>query len=344
MAKIKTGLNYFSIDTNRYQDTKIKRLKRKYGCEGLAVYDYILCEIYRDKGCYLDWTEDAIFDVSEYLALAEDAVKEIASFCAFVGLFDVDKLSAGIVTSRSIQERYLDFCSRAKRKNAVIPENIKLPEECEIIPEECEIIPEECEIIPENIKLPEECEIIPEECEIIPEECEIIPENSGSLPRKEVKKSKVKESKYNPPQERLIYNNSNTRERGGGQIKDIYGELCKKCPERADVWEAAAISNSFQNKFTEYYTQWLQLTDEQRAGYQLYQLNTVLRKESGDVNLEWYNALYWCKDNLLQTQFCEIYTRLTAKPAALSDLTKLIKEVGKGKINNPGLFILSRLR
>ena len=310
MAKIKTGLNYFSIDTNRYQDTKIKRLKRKYGCEGLAVYDYILCEIYRDKGCYLDWTEDAIFDVSEYLALAEDAVKEIASFCAFVGLFDVDKLSAGIVTSRSIQERYLDFCSRAKRKNAVIPENIKLPEECEIIPEECEIIPE----------------------------------NSGSLPRKEVKKSKVKESKYNPPQERLIYNNSNTRERGGGQIKDIYGELCKKCPERADVWEAAAISNSFQNKFTEYYTQWLQLTDEQRAGYQLYQLNTVLRKESGDVNLEWYNALYWCKDNLLQTQFCEIYTRLTAKPAALSDLTKLIKEVGKGKINNPGLFILSRLR
>ena len=168
--------------------------------------------------------------------------------------------------------------------------------------------------------------------------------SENSAQRKE-KKSKVKESKYNnPPQERLKYNNSITRERGGGQIKDIYGELCRKCPERADVWEAAAISNSFQNKFTEYYTQWLQLTDEQRAGYQLYQLNSVLRKECGEMNLEWYNALYWCKDNLLQTQFCEIYTRLTAKPAALSDLTKLIKEVGKGKINNPGLFILSRLR
>ena len=328
MAVIKTGLSYYKSDTDRYQDIKIKRLKRSFSGNGIAVYDYILNEVYRVQGCFLEWDENTAFDVAEYFGLKENLVDEIVKYCASVGLFDKELLCRGIITSRSIQERYLQACFQAKRKNVTIPAEIRLTEESENTPEESENTPEESE------NTPEESENTPEESENTPEVCD------------KEKKSKVKESKYNnpPPQEDINYNKSNTRERGGGQIKDIYAELCKKCPERADVWEAAAISNSFQNKFTEYYTQWLQLTDEQRAGYQLYQLNTVLRKECGDINLEWYNALYWCKDNLLQTQFCEIYTRLTAKPAALSDLTKLIKEVGKGKINNPGLFILSRLR
>jgi hypothetical protein len=49
----KSGLAYFNIDTDRYQDTKIKRLKHKHGLAGMAVYDYLLCEIYRDKGFFI---------------------------------------------------------------------------------------------------------------------------------------------------------------------------------------------------------------------------------------------------------------------------------------------------
>ena len=37
----KQGLSYYQAETDRFQDIKIKRLKKKYGCEGYAVYTYI---------------------------------------------------------------------------------------------------------------------------------------------------------------------------------------------------------------------------------------------------------------------------------------------------------------
>lgn len=127
-------------------------------------------------------------------------------------------------------------------------------------------------------------------------------------------------------------------------VKDVYTALCKIVKQREDVWEAAAITNSFQNAYTEYYRSWLNLTLEDKAKYPIYQLNESLRKQCGAVNYEWYNAVYWCRENLLQSQFTEVYKLLTTKPAALSDLLKLLKEIRRGKINNPGLFILSKLK
>ena len=152
MAKPKKGLNYYTVDTDRYQDIRILRLKKYCGCQGLAVYDYILCEIYRVEGSVLEWDENRAFHVADYLGLKESQVNEIVKYCASVGLFDKALLCRGIVTSASIQQRYYDMCSRAKRQSIVIPKEhllIIIPEECEIIPEECEIIPEECEITKE---------------------------------------------------------------------------------------------------------------------------------------------------------------------------------------------------
>ena len=37
----KTGLSYYQAETDRFQDIKVKRLKKRYGCEGYAVYQYI---------------------------------------------------------------------------------------------------------------------------------------------------------------------------------------------------------------------------------------------------------------------------------------------------------------
>lgn len=138
MANLKTGLAYYHIETDRYQDRRIKRLKKDFGCNGIAVYDYLLCEIYRDKGCFLVWDESTAFDVAEYFGLKENTVKEIVNYCAAVGLFDKALLCRGnILSSHSIQRRYIEMCNRAKRKN------IEIPEECKIIPEECAKIPEE---------------------------------------------------------------------------------------------------------------------------------------------------------------------------------------------------------
>jgi hypothetical protein len=152
MANNKTGLNYYNIDTDRYMDIKIKRLKKDFGCSGIAVYDYILCEIYRVKGCFIAWDESTAFDVAEYFGLKENLVMEIVTYCGVVGLFDRELLTGGkILTSKSIQSRYIEMCNRAKRNNVIIPDfcNI-IREESHIIREESHIIPEVCRKVKES--------------------------------------------------------------------------------------------------------------------------------------------------------------------------------------------------
>lgn len=147
----KTGLIYYNVDTNRYQDIRIKRLKKDFKCDGIAVYDYILCEIYRVEGCFLVWDENTAFDVSEYFGLKETTVKEIVIYCGAVGLFDKTLLTRGIITSLSIQKRYLEMCKRAKRTNFEIPKDIYIHAEQYKITEEIQKLPEVLQIIPEYI-------------------------------------------------------------------------------------------------------------------------------------------------------------------------------------------------
>ena len=139
MANPKTGLLYYTSDTSRFKDDiRIKRLKKDMGCDGYAVYEYILNEIYRVGGCFLVWDESTAFDVAEYWGLKETKVNEIVRYCCAVGLFDKALLSNGnVLTSSSIQSRYVNMCIRAKRKEIIIPEQFDiLPEESKIILEE----------------------------------------------------------------------------------------------------------------------------------------------------------------------------------------------------------------
>ena len=307
MAVIKTGLSYYKSDTDRYQDIKIKRLKRSFSGNGIAVYDYILNEVYRVQGCFLEWDENTAFDVAEYFGLKENLVDEIVKYCASVGLFDKELLCRGIITSRSIQERYLQACFQAKRKNVTIPAEIRLMEESENTPEESENTPEVCDKVKES----------------------------------KVKESKVKESKYNLPQEDINLNNSNTHARGGGNFKNLYQELSKHAQIPEDVWEAVAITGSFQNHWTSHYQQWLGEAEDTRRP--LNEINSQLRKYCGDVNIDYYYAMGWCKDNLMYDQYAKIYEIVISKPQALTELRKCIKEIKKGGINQPGLFIFSKL-
>lgn len=119
---MKQGLRYYHIDTDKYQDRKIKKLKKTFGVAGVAIYDYVLCEIYRVEGCGLVWDEDTAFDVAEYWGVKENLVKEIVKYCGVVGLFDSALLTSGILTSASIQRRYLEMCKKCRRSDARIPE------------------------------------------------------------------------------------------------------------------------------------------------------------------------------------------------------------------------------
>lgn len=143
MAKI--GLEYYRFDTNRYQNIKIKRLKREYGCDGIAIYDYILTEIYRDKGCFIEWDESRAFDVADYFNVKETLVNEVVKGLVRFGLFDANKLAnLSILTSKSIQRRYIEMCRAAKRTNIYIPEKyLILTEGTQNLTEENAILTEE---------------------------------------------------------------------------------------------------------------------------------------------------------------------------------------------------------
>jgi len=164
MANVKIGLLYYSVDTDRYQDKKIKKLRKVLGPSGVGIYDYILCEIYREEGCFILWDDSTVFDVADYWGVKESLVIETVSYCCSVGLFHKGLLdSEGVLTSKSIQARYISACKRAKRLGANIPENIFISTE-------------------KRTKLPEESAKLPEECT----------DYSISLPRSKVKESKVK--------------------------------------------------------------------------------------------------------------------------------------------------------
>ena len=122
----KSGLTYYNVDTDRYQDKRIKKLKKNNGCVGLAVYDYIVCECYRVNGWGMEYDEDVVFDIADYLNIKEIMVTEVVRYCAFVGLFDEGLLGCGIITSEDIQLRYLEICKRSKRVTASIPQEYRL--------------------------------------------------------------------------------------------------------------------------------------------------------------------------------------------------------------------------
>lgn len=126
---VKKGLSFFRLDTDRYQDKRIKRLRKDFKRDGVAVYDYILCEIYRVEGSFIVWDESTAFDVADYWELKETVLSEIVNYCCAVGLFDKRLFtSERVLTSGSIQRRYSEICKLMKR-TVIIPEKYLIPPE-----------------------------------------------------------------------------------------------------------------------------------------------------------------------------------------------------------------------
>ena len=112
----KKGLEYFTNDVNFYQDIKIRKLIRHKGIQAVSVYHILLCQIY-SNGYYIKWDEDLPFILSEVSGLEEDKIIEAVTYCLEIGLLDSTLYeSEKVLTSRSIQERYIEISVAAKRK------------------------------------------------------------------------------------------------------------------------------------------------------------------------------------------------------------------------------------
>lgn len=328
MANSKTGLNFFTIDTDRYQDIRIKRLKKDNGCDGLAVYDYILCEIYRVRGYFLEWDESSAFDVAEYFGLKETKVQGIVQFCASVGLFDKALLGRGIITSASIQQRYLTMCSRANRKGVTI-----LPE---------------YNLLKEDISLKKSQTSLS------------LPDSSLSLPQSKVKESKVKESKT-PPQYAHTRTEDSPQSLGGGDFSFSSStgrpaaniqELASLVPQD-DYWEAMRLSSwgAPGNIATQTILQWIDMHRQGTADHFYLVLQALQRLEdNGQLITRCPDRFLWRAQIVIHTskgtftdpQKQELLTLSKQHPesftAAVNEWSK-----NRAKINAPYNFIKSRV-
>lgn len=112
----KTGLDYFPFDVDFFSDIKTKILKSRYGNDGLIVYLYLICEIYKN-GYYLKINDDFLYIVSDDLNMSANKIGQILNFLLERSLFS-DKLfkSDKVLTSRGIQKRFQEAIkSRASK-------------------------------------------------------------------------------------------------------------------------------------------------------------------------------------------------------------------------------------
>lgn len=112
---MKDGISYFSFDVDFLNDIKVRKIKRKYGNDGVIVLISLLANVYRDRGYYMPWDEDTAFVVADEVNVDEDVVASVVDKALEVGMFDQEMYDKHkILTSRGIQKRFLKASERRK--------------------------------------------------------------------------------------------------------------------------------------------------------------------------------------------------------------------------------------
>lgn len=113
----KQGLDYFPLDVDFFSDRKIKRLQAQFGTKGIAVYLYILCEIYHGKGYYVAYDNDLVLAIADDVGISENATREIVNFLLSRHLLDeMLAQSEKVLSSKSVQRRFQEAKKRGKRE------------------------------------------------------------------------------------------------------------------------------------------------------------------------------------------------------------------------------------
>lgn len=122
----KDGLDYFPLDVTFFTDPKIKILKARYGVDGIAVYIYLLCEIYR-TGYYLQLNDDSIYIFSDDLKMSTEKVMQVLNFLLERSLFEHTLFQSDkVLTSAGIQRRFQLAVKERAKKNPVNAEGFWL--------------------------------------------------------------------------------------------------------------------------------------------------------------------------------------------------------------------------
>ena len=128
--KKQEGNRFFRMDADFFSDRKIKILKARYGADGIVLYLYLLCEIYK-TGYYLQVDDDFEYIISDDLNMDGNKVKQVLNFLLERSLFDNTLFQSDkVLTSAGIQRRYQAMVKARALKTPITVERFwLLPEE-----------------------------------------------------------------------------------------------------------------------------------------------------------------------------------------------------------------------
>lgn len=113
------GLDFYLLDVDMFQDLRIRKLIKYQGGKAVTVYTLLLCLIYKG-GYYTRWDKELPFIISEQTGFEEVYISEVIKSCLSLGLFSCELYrSHGILTSKSIQIRYMEICELCRRKSEI---------------------------------------------------------------------------------------------------------------------------------------------------------------------------------------------------------------------------------
>lgn len=113
------GIEYFPMAVDFFSDKKVKVLKARYGADGITIYMYLLCMVYRE-GYYTKADDDLIYVISDDLNMSSDKVQQVLAFLFERSMFDEQLFkSDAVLTSTGIQERWQKAVSGRASKSPI---------------------------------------------------------------------------------------------------------------------------------------------------------------------------------------------------------------------------------
>ena len=110
----KAGLDYFPHSC--IPDQRMELIEAEFGLTGYAVVLKLYEKIFVEKGYFCEWTKDVALMFARKNGVGVNVVSEIVNASIRRGIFDSDLFKKyQILTSKEIQETYLEVVSKRKR-------------------------------------------------------------------------------------------------------------------------------------------------------------------------------------------------------------------------------------
>ena len=147
-------------------------MRHKSGGKALAVYIILLTRIYT-TGYYLLWDEDICFVLAKILDFDEKYIQDVVTYSVEIGLFDKEYFEKDkVLTSRSIQRRYIGATLRRKTNYSILPYFFK-------------------DLIDSNKLMSTETELMSTETELMSTETELMSTESTQIKENKIKENNI---------------------------------------------------------------------------------------------------------------------------------------------------------